>query len=264
MERIAGFAAEVVAARTGGSQVAPFSGRAGGLSSLAEGYRVARAVDALHLARGERPVGRKIGFTNRAIWPIYDVHTPIWSFVRDASLTDPAVGEVALPRLPEMLIEPEIVLGLKAPVTADMDIAAVERAIDWWAPGFEIVFSLYPGWRLTAADAAAAYAMHGHLFVGPRRPATGHGLDALLVGMRVELDGPGGRFEGTGANALDSPLSALRFMVDALAQDADAAPLAAGEMVTTGTLVPPPPVAPGERWTYRVGDGGPGLDLTFA
>jgi 2-keto-4-pentenoate hydratase len=262
MDPIADLAAEIFAARASGTQIAPLSGRPGGLD-VADAYRVQRAVGALHAARGERNVGRKIGFTNRAIWPIYDVHMPIWGFVRDASLTVDAAGEVALPRLTEMLIEPEIVLGLRAPVTADMAPDAVAAAIEWWAPGFEIVFSAYPGWRLAAADAVAAYALHGHLFVGARRTARSEGLEAMLAGLRMALEGPGGRFEGVGANALDSPLSALRHLAGVLAADPDAAPLAAGEVVTTGTLVAPPPVRPGERWVYTLDDGGPGLDLRF-
>ena len=36
-------------------------------------YRAALAVRALRMARGERPRGFKVGFTNRAIWPIYQV-----------------------------------------------------------------------------------------------------------------------------------------------------------------------------------------------
>ncbi len=31
--------------------------------------------------RGERPIGRKIGFTNRNIWAEYGVYAPIWGDV---------------------------------------------------------------------------------------------------------------------------------------------------------------------------------------
>ena len=33
-----------------------------------------------------KPVGRKIGFTNRAIWPKYGVYQPIWGTVYDRTL----------------------------------------------------------------------------------------------------------------------------------------------------------------------------------
>ena len=44
---------------------------------LKEAYQVTAAVRAEREARGERPIGRKIGFTNRTIWAEYGVHAPI-------------------------------------------------------------------------------------------------------------------------------------------------------------------------------------------
>jgi 2-oxo-3-hexenedioate decarboxylase len=47
-------------------------------------------------------------------------------------------------------------------------------------------------------------------------------------------------------------LSALLHLVELLARDARNPPLAAGEMVTTGTVTRAFPVAPGETWRTRV------------
>ena len=59
-----------------------------GDSSLDEdgAYAIASAVHARRLERGERPVGRKIGFTNRTIWAEYGVWAPIWSHVYDSTV----------------------------------------------------------------------------------------------------------------------------------------------------------------------------------
>lgn len=43
------------------------------------GLAVQQLVNRQRLARGDRPVGFKIGFTNRTIWPLYGVHAPIWA-----------------------------------------------------------------------------------------------------------------------------------------------------------------------------------------
>ena len=65
-------AAEVLAALDAPRQIAPFSSRPAGLTQD-DAYAVsARLVD-LRRARGETAVGRKIGFTNRTIWPEYGV-----------------------------------------------------------------------------------------------------------------------------------------------------------------------------------------------
>ncbi len=48
------------------------------------------------MARGERPVGRKIGFTNRTIWAEYGVYAPIWGDMYDTTLRDLAATDGAL------------------------------------------------------------------------------------------------------------------------------------------------------------------------
>ena len=57
---------------------------------------------------------------------------------------------------------------------------------------------------------------------------------------------------GVAANVLDGPLFALRHLVETLAQDPTSPPLAAGEIVTTGTLTRAFPVAAGEEWTTEL------------
>ena len=54
---------------------------------------------------------------------------------------------------------------------------------------------------------------------------------------------------GGGAFVLDSPLLALRHLVDLLAGDPYNPPLQAGEIISTGTLTLAMPVAAGETWT---------------
>ena len=61
---IRGIADEVFATIGTGHQIAPFTKRPGGLS-LGEAYRVTALLNQKHEARGEKRLGRKIGFTNR-------------------------------------------------------------------------------------------------------------------------------------------------------------------------------------------------------
>src|SRR6185295_10811886 len=49
-------------------------------------YALALQVRALRIARGERPAGYKVGFTNRTIWQRYQVFAPIWGSVWDSTL----------------------------------------------------------------------------------------------------------------------------------------------------------------------------------
>ena len=98
--------------------------------SVADGYAVLADIEARRRAQGWRAVGRKIGFTNRTIWPRYGVHQPMWAhvwshtvhFAKDGRATFDLKSFV-LPR-----IEPEVVFKLKGPISASDDPLAVLAA----------------------------------------------------------------------------------------------------------------------------------------
>src|SRR4028118_1924641 len=107
---VAAIAAEVFSLLGAGRQTMPFTTRHPDLD-LAAAYHVASVVRELREGQGERPVGRKIGFTNSTIWNEYNVHAPIWGYVYDTTLHDLGALEGPLPlgRYAEPRIEPEIV-----------------------------------------------------------------------------------------------------------------------------------------------------------
>lgn len=113
---------------------------------LDRAYQVTAALRHLRRQRGERPVGRKIGFTNRTIWDEYQVYAPIWGDMYDTSFkeTDGSAHLDLAPYL-EPRIEPEIAFGLARAPRRGMDEAALLGCIGWVAHGFEIVQSLFSG-----------------------------------------------------------------------------------------------------------------------
>ena len=63
---------------------------------------------------------------------------------------------------------------------------------------------------------------------------------------------------------LDGPLSAVRHLAGVLAADPLASPIAAGEIITTGTVTRAFPVAAGETWSTEVeGIAVKPMSLTF-
>ena len=226
---------------------------------VAGAYAVLAELHARRIARGWKPIGRKIGFTNTTIWERYGVDRPMWSHVWDRTVTfaqDDRAG-LALDGLMEPRIEPEIVFGIAGPLPPGDDPFDVLRAVAWIAPGFEIVHSPFPGWKFGAADCAAAYGLHGRLAVGTRVPVTDANraaLAAALPAFEVTLSRGHAVIEkGVGANVLGSPARALLYLRDVLATQAWAPPLAAGEIVTTGTITDAQPVAVGETWHAAFG-----------
>lgn len=245
-------AADAFAALVRTRQVPPFSSRPGGLS-VDDAYRVTPQVRQLYEAGGTKVIGRKIGFTNRTIWAEYGVYAPIWGYVFDRSLHDlAAIDTLSLASFSEPRIEPEIVFGLSAAPSAQMDETALSSCIEWLALGFEIVQSIFPEWKFSAADTIAANGMHGALLIGPRHPFAPRAAEwqQALPAFQIELNCDGRPIDlGHGENVLGGPLSALRHLVGLLASDPLNPPLGAGEIVSTGTLTKAMPVAAGEVWS---------------
>jgi 2-oxo-3-hexenedioate decarboxylase len=230
------------------------------------GFDVDAAYDVLHeiesrrIAQGWRSVGRKIGFTNRTIWPRYGVYQPmgarVWShtvqYARSGRATQPLAGFVQ-PR-----IEPEVVFKLAAPIAAGADARAVLAATEWIAAGFEIVQSHFPEWKFAAADCTAAFGLHAALTVGEPYAIAAANCDAIsatLPVFRATLRKRGVVVDtGVGANVLDSPALAVAHLANVLARYPEHPPLQAGEIVATGTITDAWPVAHGETWSSDYGE----------
>jgi 2-keto-4-pentenoate hydratase len=177
MTELQAIAAEALAALDTCYQISPFSARLSAFD-LDDAYRVTAAIRQMREMRGEMPVGRKIGFTNRTAWPEY-------------------------------------------------------------GPICEIVQSIFPGWKFSAPDAVAAFGLHGALLIGPRHSIAAYAEDwsPTLSTFEIDLKRDGTVVDhGRATNVLDGPVSALRHLVVTLVRDQVNPPLAAGEIVTTGTL----------------------------
>jgi len=249
-------------------QVPPFSARYPGLTAEV-GYAAARKLHAHRLAHGWKSVGRKIGFTNRTIWPRYGVYEPIWGYVYDRTLVRATnnAAAVSLTGLVQPRIEPEICFGLKSRPPVTKDPQALLACIEWIAHSVEIVQCHHPDWRLKLPDSTADNGLHGKLVLGtPVAVEKIAGLAAALPFLKVSLSKGGEvKDQGIGANVLGSPLLALAFLVEALATQTESPPLEAGEIVSTGTLTDAHPVGPGERWrTDLHGFAVRGLEIDFA
>src|SRR6516164_6899771 len=141
---------EVVASLAGHCQIPTFSSRPDGLT-LAQAYRVTPLLRAVFEARGERITGRKIGFTNREMWKAFGVESPVWGYTTSRTTYDLAdVRVMALNDFSEPRIEPEIMFGLKAAPAATMSDSALIDCVEWIAFGYEIVQSIFPGWKFSA------------------------------------------------------------------------------------------------------------------
>ncbi len=220
-----------------------------------QSYAAAFILHERRVRDGWRPVGRKIGFTNRGIWARYGVYEPIWGTVYDRTLVHPSEGLalVSLHGLEQPRIEPEICFGLRA---APRSSSAEEllAAIDWMAHSIEIVHCDQPGWKTSLAHSIGANGLHGRLILGPPlQIAQVPDLAMQLARFEIVLMKDGKPVDrGQGEIVLGSPLAALGYLVELLAKQPKAPPLAGGEIISTGTLTDAHPVAQGESWSTEI------------
>jgi 2-keto-4-pentenoate hydratase len=93
------------------------------------------------------------------------------------------------------------------------------------------------------------------LLIGPRHEIGANAGEwrRTLASFEIELFCDGKLMDkGHALNVLEGPLSTLRYLMDLLARDPDNQPLAAGEIISTGTLTRALPVKPGETWTTKL------------
>ena len=238
---------------------------------LKNAYSVADELSRWRCENGQKSIGRKIGFTNQAIWEDHGLNTPIWAHMYEDTVQF-AKGNLARLSLTGMVlprIEPEIVFKLKAaPIATGAEPAEILKQIEWVALGIEIVDSHFPDWKFGPADAVADFGVHAALIIGTPMIINEQetvNLSGQLETFHVALKKNHRVLaEGVGKNVLGNPATALGFLQNVLNNQPEAVPLTAGEVITTGTITSALAIAPGEHWSVDIkGIDLPSLEISF-
>lgn len=270
------FAHQLLEARARSRQIAPLTDDTP--LSIADGYNIARNILDIRIAHGEVMVGRKLGFTNRTIWPKYGerepIQAPIWAPMFDTTVryAPDNTGIQSLTGAVQPRLEPEVVFRLGRTPEPGMSLDELADCIEWMAHAFEIVVCPFPKWKFEAADSIAAFGLHGALIVGepvPLSPPSRRKLAGVLATGSVSLScSRNGSFSlraaGFGSDVLDSPVHALFNAHQLLQRQPEFPPLSAGEIISTGTWTDAYPIEPGQTWTSAFsGVLLPGLSISF-
>jgi 2-oxo-3-hexenedioate decarboxylase len=252
-------AEELMAAYSSGRTIpVPPSGRIADFD-LATAYAVEAELVRLRRQTGRRTVGRKVGFANKALWRLHRLDTLVWAHMYDDTVqfASENASSLSLEHMHSPKIEPEIVFKIRKPLEdGGIEPAAVLNAVEWLALGFEIIDCLFADWKFQPPDFVAAFGLHRALVVGePRRIEPGE-IPALLDQLprfKVRLLKDAQLVEeGSGRNSLRSPALCLGELALAISRHPTAEPIAAGELVSTGTLTESFLIAPGQTWTAAV------------
>ena len=224
--------------------------------SINDAYRIASEIERRRVLKNEKIIGIKIGFTNRNIWKEYNASAPIVGAMYNTTVF-PAYDYFSISNFLEPKIEPEIIFKIKKLPVAEMDDHELLGCIESVAHGFEIVHSVFKGWKFKTADTIAAFGLHGALIHGPFqeivadktsewvRNLTNFDIDLCLNGDKVD--------RGSASNVLGSgPLEALRHILsEDLGFDIKAA-LKPGSLITTGTLTGAYPIQINQNWSTNL------------
>lgn len=234
----------------------PPSTRAG--FDLDTAYAVEARLKEIRQAAGHKAVGRKVGYANKAMWRVLKLETLVWAHMYDdtvhTSNNNSATLTLAHPRF--LKIEPEIVFGLKDSVGEGFDAARTLAATDWLALGFEIIDCPYPVFKFQPSDFVASFGLHAALVIGEKMKVHSDLIPKLIEELsrfKVRMS-RSGEFveEGSGKNALKSPVLCLAELGAAITRRFPDQPLSPGEIVSSGTLTAGHPTAKGDLWTAAV------------
>ena len=228
----------------------------------------------MRIAEGEKPVGRKIGFVNRTVWPKHakppQIHTPIWTPLFETSVhhADENNATLNLKGFMQPRLEAEVVFCLREAPSDKASMHDLADCIEWMAHGIEITSCPYPDWQFDTPDAIAAWGLHGALIIGEPRTMSSTSrkhLDTMMCGVSVSVACDGGLVTaGFGSDILNSPLHALWHLYQMLQNQSRFTLLTAGEIITTGSWTDGRCVAPGQYWqTAYAGIALSGLNLSL-
>jgi 2-keto-4-pentenoate hydratase len=223
------FMQQLIAVRAGGVAITPPSESQA--LTTADAYATQDRLRAALLSRGERVVGWKAGFTNKATQAMFQATEPATSFLLGSGVFASG-AEIPMSRFVNLAVEAEVAFlmrdDLAGPgVTPPRALVAVEGAI----PALELIDMRYAG-KPIASDVIADGVYANAIVLGaPLNPVAG--VDLALEGLVYELNGAIAA-TNTAAAVMGSPLNSLAWIANQLG--ARGLGLRAGDVVMSGSI----------------------------
>lgn len=172
--------------------------------SLAEAYTIQKQSIVRRIARGERQVGVKMGFTSRAKMVQMGLSDMIWGRLTDAMVIEDG-GVTPFRRYVHPRVEPEVAFLLKQRLAGRVTPLQALAAVEAVAPAIELIDSRYENFKFTLEDVVADNSSSsGFVTGGWHRPD----LDCANLGIVLTLNGRPVQIGSTAA-ILGNPLRAL-------------------------------------------------------
>ena len=224
---------------------------------IARGMEKQLATRRARIAAGETPLGWKVGLGAKAAMQRLNITMPLVGYMMQNSLVANG-ATVSLAGWAQPVAEPEIAVHMAADLGGGASRAATVAAIGALGPAIELADLNPPPTDVEAALAGNIF--HRHVILGP--------ADRSRAGAR--LDGLVGRVfrRGTQVARQEELQENIGIIVDIVAHvagtlAAHGEKLAAGDVIITGSIVPPPLIEPDEAGFAYTLDPLPQLAVKF-
>lgn len=171
---------------------------------LQQAYQIQQAGIARRLARKEKLVGVKMGFTSRAKMVQMGVDDLIWGQLTD-SMQLVEGGMLQMQHYVHPRIEPEIAFRLKTSLKGKVSLTEAMAAVEAVAPALEVIDSRYANFKFSLSDVVADNSSSSAFVLGPwRDPSTDISNQAMILSIN-------GRAKEVGSSAaiLGNPYRSL-------------------------------------------------------
>jgi 2-oxo-3-hexenedioate decarboxylase len=171
---------------------------------LAQAYQIQHASMALRYARGEKPVGLKLGFTSRAKMVQMGLDSLIWGLLTDAMLYEEG-AEIDLADFIHPRVEPEVCFLTKRAIDSPLTLLEAASYLEGVAPALEIIDSRYRNFKFSLEDVVADNCSSAGVVVGAMSSNVN---DLINRGVVVRFNGRNVSLGSTGA-ILGNPLRSV-------------------------------------------------------
>ncbi len=192
------------------------------------------------MAAGARHLGWKVGFSTPAAMERMGTTAPLFGFMTDRSVVESG-STVSIAGWTRAVLEPEVAVHLGSNVPATADAATVRAAIAGLGPAVELA-DLDPDVQ-DVEGILAGDIFHRHVVLGPVDRSRAGGS---IAGLEAQVFRNGEKIAGSPgpADFADQAVAILKSLAEVLEANGEA--LRVGDVVITGSLVPPIKVGAGQ------------------
>ena len=207
---------------------------------IARGMQAQLAERRARIAAGDRAIGWKVGFSTPVMMEKFKITAPLVGYMMQSGMVASG-GQAPFKGCTKPGVEPEVAAYLGKNLAPGVDRVTAAAAIAALSPAFELVDLTFP--PVEPETILKANIFHRGLVLGPRSTAHAGGKVQGLVGTVLRNGAQVIRTADLEAN-VGNILDVVAFVANTLAAAGEK--LSAGDIVITGSIVPPIFIEPGE------------------